>query len=186
VGDPYFPLESNGGYDVGHYRLDLAYDPAARHLDGTAHIIATATQNLSRFDLDLSGLTVRAVQVNSVRATFHRNGQELQITPRAGQGVPARRLEHERSQLPRRPLALQVTGRVERADDDRVAGLDRQRGREVTGEDVHHRTRSGLQMMHRHRTSSAVFARSAKATASSRGQGRMTGEAMHPSGANSK
>ena len=27
IGDPYFPLDGNGGYDVEHYGLDLAYDP---------------------------------------------------------------------------------------------------------------------------------------------------------------
>jgi aminopeptidase N len=84
VGDPYFPLEGNGGYDVGHYTLDLAYDPATHELAGTAHIAARATQNLSRFDLDLSGMTVHTVKVNSVVATFRRSGQELQITPRTG------------------------------------------------------------------------------------------------------
>jgi peptidase M1-like protein len=84
VGDPYFPLEGNGGYDVGHYTLDLTYDPDGHQLAGTAHIAARATQDLSRFDLDLSGMTVRAVKVNSVAATFQRSGQELQITPRTG------------------------------------------------------------------------------------------------------
>src|SRR5690348_9608185 len=61
VGDPYFPLAGNGGYDVGHYDLALAYDPAGHTLTGTASITATATQNLSRFDLDLSGMQVRSV-----------------------------------------------------------------------------------------------------------------------------
>ena len=28
IGDPYFPLDGNGGYDVKHYVLDVAYDPA--------------------------------------------------------------------------------------------------------------------------------------------------------------
>ena len=46
------------------YRLDLAYDPATRRLDGTAVILATATQSLSRFDLDLRGFRVRTVTVN--------------------------------------------------------------------------------------------------------------------------
>ena len=29
LGDPYFPLAGNGGYDAGHYDLRLAYDPGA-------------------------------------------------------------------------------------------------------------------------------------------------------------
>ena len=27
IGDPYFPLDGNGGYDVRHYDLDVTYDP---------------------------------------------------------------------------------------------------------------------------------------------------------------
>jgi aminopeptidase N len=84
VGDPYFPLEGNGGYDVGHYDLALSYDPAQRTLTGTAQITATATQNLSRFDLDLSGMTVHDVTVNNVAAAWNRSGQELRITPKKG------------------------------------------------------------------------------------------------------
>ena len=39
AGDPYFPLQGNGGYDVRDYGLDLRYDPATRRLDGTAAIL---------------------------------------------------------------------------------------------------------------------------------------------------
>ena len=28
IGDPYFPLDGNGGYDVSHYDLNFEYDPA--------------------------------------------------------------------------------------------------------------------------------------------------------------
>lgn len=81
AGDPCFPLQGNGGYDVRDYGLDLRYDPATRRLDGTAAIHATATQSLSRFDLDLRGFTVRSVTVNGRHAAFSRSGQELVITP---------------------------------------------------------------------------------------------------------
>ncbi|HVD27843.1 MAG TPA: M1 family metallopeptidase [Mycobacteriales bacterium] len=81
VGDPYFPLAGNGGYDVRSYGLDLRYDPATRRLAGTAAILATATRSLSRFDLDLRGFTVSSVTVNARRATWTRSGQELVITP---------------------------------------------------------------------------------------------------------
>jgi aminopeptidase N len=84
LGDPFFPLAGNGGYDVGHYRLQLAYDPATRHLDGTATIRATATQNLSRFDLDLRGFQISRLLVDHHPASFSRSGQELVITPRKG------------------------------------------------------------------------------------------------------
>ena len=81
LGDPFFPLAGNGGYDVLHYGLRLAYDPATGILDGSADIAAVATSDLSRFDLDLSGFTVGAVSVDGRPASFTRDGQELQITP---------------------------------------------------------------------------------------------------------
>ncbi len=85
AGDPYFPLSGNGGFDVSHYDLNIRYVPSSRRLDGHAVVSATATQNLSRFDLDLSGLTVAAVSVDGRPAAFTRapEGQELMITPRS-------------------------------------------------------------------------------------------------------
>ncbi|HEV8175961.1 MAG TPA: M1 family metallopeptidase [Actinoplanes sp.] len=84
LGDPFFPLAGNGGYDVSNYSLKLSYDPATRHLDGTATISATATQNLSRFDLDLRGFDISRVAVNARAASYARDGQELVITPQPG------------------------------------------------------------------------------------------------------
>jgi aminopeptidase N len=81
IGDPYFPLEGNGGYDVKHYDLSLSYDPATDRLDAVNEIRARATQSLSSFDLDLQQLTVKRVEVNSRKASFTRDGQELVITP---------------------------------------------------------------------------------------------------------
>jgi hypothetical protein len=84
AGDPYFPLDGNGGYDVEHYLLDLQYDPATDVLAGSATISARATQNLSRFNLDLEGLTIASVRVNDVSAAWTRDGGELVITPSEG------------------------------------------------------------------------------------------------------
>src|SRR6476660_10033308 len=85
AGDPYFPLAGNGVYDVSHYSLSLGYEPASKQLTGTAVITATATQNLSRFDLDLRGFTISKVQVNGSPAAYERAGdQELVITPSSG------------------------------------------------------------------------------------------------------
>jgi aminopeptidase N len=83
LGDPYFPLAGNGGYEVDHYDLNLAYAPKKTRLRGVATIDATATQSLSAFDLDLVGLRVRAVTVGGAPAAFARTGNELQITPAA-------------------------------------------------------------------------------------------------------
>jgi aminopeptidase N len=81
LGDPFFPFAGNGGYDVSNYDLALAYDPPTRHLDGRAVVTARATQDLSRFDLDLRGFEISALTVDGRAARFARDGQELVITP---------------------------------------------------------------------------------------------------------
>ncbi|MES9510417.1 M1 family metallopeptidase [Streptomyces sp. NPDC000609] len=81
VGDRLFPALGNGGYDVGHYGLTLDYVPETNHLKGTAVITARATQDLSRFDLDLSGLRVRTTTVQGAEARVARSGDELIVTP---------------------------------------------------------------------------------------------------------
>src|SRR4029450_284271 len=61
IGDPYFPLDGNGGYDVKHYGLDIKYTPETDVLAGKATIRAKATQNLSAFNLDFADLTMRSI-----------------------------------------------------------------------------------------------------------------------------
>jgi len=84
IGDPYFPLDGNGGYDVQHYLLDVKYTPSTDALVGTATITARATQDLSRFNLDFHGLTVRSITVDGKSATWSRSGDELTVTPKRG------------------------------------------------------------------------------------------------------
>jgi hypothetical protein len=84
AGDPYFPLDGNGGYDVLDYLLDLRYTPQTDVLAGTATITARATQHLSSFNLDLDGLTVRSVTVDGRPAAWSRNDGELTVVPRHG------------------------------------------------------------------------------------------------------
>jgi aminopeptidase N len=84
LGDRYFPKAGNGGYDVGHYGLQLRYTPKSNHLTAEARITATATESLSRFDLDFRHLSISSLRVNGERASFKRRGQELKITPRSG------------------------------------------------------------------------------------------------------
>lgn len=85
-GDPYFPDMGNGGYDVGHYDINLAFDPTTHAIAATTKVTARATQNLSRFDLDFLGpLTISRLTVDGHKASFTRKGaQELVITPRHG------------------------------------------------------------------------------------------------------
>jgi aminopeptidase N len=82
LGDPFFPLAGNGGYDVRHYSLDLDYQRATNQLDARAVIVARATQGLSQFNLDLRGFEISQLRVNGIPARFARDGQELIVTPR--------------------------------------------------------------------------------------------------------
>jgi aminopeptidase N len=89
VGDPYFPLDGNGGIDVGHYDVRDAYDFATGVLSGRTTLRVTATQNLSRFDLDFL-LPVTEVRVDGAVAGFSRHaGHELRIEPQ--RAIPAGR-----------------------------------------------------------------------------------------------
>ncbi|GAA1569949.1 M1 family metallopeptidase [Actinomadura kijaniata] len=84
AGDPYFPLAGNGGYDVRHYDIALTYRPEGRRVAGTTTITATATRDLSRFNLDFVGNRVRSVTVDRAAARHSRRGQELTVTPPRG------------------------------------------------------------------------------------------------------
>ena len=82
AGDPYYPLDGNGGYDVQHYDLAIRYAPATDALAGVVRIRARATQRLSAFNLDLDGLTIRSITVDGRPAKWSRAGTELTVTPR--------------------------------------------------------------------------------------------------------
>ncbi|MGH4024426.1 MAG: M1 family metallopeptidase, partial [Pseudonocardiaceae bacterium] len=80
AGDPYFPRAGNGGYDVTRYDIRFSYQPATDRLEGHTTVVARATQDLSRFNLDLK-LPAGAVVVNGRPATIQQDGGELQVTP---------------------------------------------------------------------------------------------------------
>ncbi|MDQ3764644.1 MAG: M1 family metallopeptidase [Actinomycetota bacterium] len=80
IGDPYFPRDGNGGYDVTGYDIQIRYDPPTDRLEGRTTITARATQNLSRFNLDLM-LPASAVTVDDRPAEIRQDGGELQVTP---------------------------------------------------------------------------------------------------------
>jgi hypothetical protein len=86
VGDPYFPKDGNGGYEVEHYLLQVAYDPETDVLTGVATLEANATQNLSTFNLDFVGLKVRSITVDGQAAKWHRAKDEL-VVDSAGRGI---------------------------------------------------------------------------------------------------
>jgi aminopeptidase N len=89
IGDGYFPLAGNSGYDVLHYALDLELDVDAAALTaGEVAIEALANQSLCAFNLDYRGPAIELVTVDALPATFSRRGGELTVTPAApiGQG----------------------------------------------------------------------------------------------------
>lgn len=63
--------------------MAVRYDPASDQLRGVTTISARANQNLSRFNVDLDGLTVRSITVNGQPARFSRAG-ELRVLPANG------------------------------------------------------------------------------------------------------
>lgn len=86
IGDPYFPKDGNGGYDVEHYDVHVErYELRTTELSGWTEITARATQHLASFQLDLM-LAVDAVTVNGVPAAFakvDKAGHELEVRPRS-------------------------------------------------------------------------------------------------------
>ena len=81
VGDSLYPLLGNAGYDVLHYDIELDVDPAANTLAALTTITALATEDMAAFNLDLAGLDVHDVTVDSVAAEFSRSGSELTVQP---------------------------------------------------------------------------------------------------------
>ncbi|WP_428956019.1 M1 family metallopeptidase [Streptomyces sp. cg35] len=83
LGDPMFPLDGNGGYTVRHYTLDFDWRAPRTPFAAVTTIRATATQALSRFNLDFAGNTLRSVTVDGRPAQTRRDGDELVVTPKS-------------------------------------------------------------------------------------------------------
>ncbi|GAB4580680.1 MAG: M1 family metallopeptidase [Anaerolineales bacterium] len=81
IGDSYAPELGNTGYDVQHYTLQLALDPAQTYVDGAATIEALATlHNLVELSLDFSGFDIEALTVDEQPATYTRDRGKFIIT----------------------------------------------------------------------------------------------------------
>ncbi|MFE9064585.1 M1 family metallopeptidase [Streptomyces violaceusniger] len=81
IGDTLHPGLGNGGYTVRHTDLALRFAEDLKTYTATTTLRGRATHALSRFDLDLTGTTVRSVTVDGREATWTRTGQELRVTP---------------------------------------------------------------------------------------------------------
>ena len=84
IGDPYFPLDGNGGIDVLRYRIHDTYRFTDRHLRGVTRIRLRATQDLKTFNLDFL-LPVNRVTVAGRNAVYDQatRRHELVISPRS-------------------------------------------------------------------------------------------------------
>jgi aminopeptidase N len=82
IGDPYFPLDGNGGIDVRSYDVRDRYHFGSGRLSGRTVVVLRTTQRLRSFDLDFL-LPVSRVRLSTGAATFSRPVRhELQITAR--------------------------------------------------------------------------------------------------------
>ena len=82
IGDPYWPLDGNGGIDVTSYDIRNRYAFEGKRLSGRTTVELTATSDLRSFSLDFL-LDVSKVTVDGERAGYARtdDGHELRITP---------------------------------------------------------------------------------------------------------
>ncbi|GAA1570645.1 M1 family metallopeptidase [Kribbella hippodromi] len=86
--DPYVPTHGNAGYKVESYDLELDYRVNSNRLNGKATITAVATQALSRFSFDLTGLRVSKVSVNGRRPQrFTQRSGKLYVTANVADGA---------------------------------------------------------------------------------------------------
>ena len=90
IGDPYFPLDGNGGINVISYDVHDRYRFDTGQLSGWTALRLRATQALSGFDLDFL-LPVSAVTVEGRRARFDQHRyHELSITRALAAGQTVR------------------------------------------------------------------------------------------------
>ena len=85
--DPYAPGHGNGGYDVQNYSISMLYlksDGIDATIKAVATITAKATQNLSKFSLDLNDLKTTKVTINNKSAKFSTTSSKISITPPQG------------------------------------------------------------------------------------------------------
>lgn len=79
--DEYFPGLGNGGYDVHHYTIVLNVDMDSGDIVAQTTIAATATQDLSSFNLDFSGLDIQEILLDGETIEFSRENRELTLVP---------------------------------------------------------------------------------------------------------
>ena len=83
LGDPLLPQLGNGGYDVGHYKIELDYDPVANTFrSARTTITARATAHLVEFSLDFQDdFEITRVTVGGRDAGFASVAAEPDLSP---------------------------------------------------------------------------------------------------------
>lgn len=81
IGDPYFPLMGNGGYDVLSYDITIDVDMENQQIAGIVIINAISTQALAQFNFDFADLTISTLLVDNAPADFIQADNELIIIP---------------------------------------------------------------------------------------------------------
>ncbi|WP_243057298.1 M1 family metallopeptidase [Nocardioides sp. SR21] len=85
IGDPYFPLDGNGGIDVQSYDVHDRYQFGERRLSGWTRIMLRPTADLAGFNLDLL-LPVQSVRIDGDEVDFEHSGHELEISAPVAEG----------------------------------------------------------------------------------------------------
>ncbi|HWO67233.1 MAG TPA: M1 family metallopeptidase [Umezawaea sp.] len=79
--DPLLPSLGNAGYDATSYDLSYDFRPSTPLMVGTSTMTATASDRLSRLELDFDGGSVAEVRVNGRRAEHRLDAGKLYVTP---------------------------------------------------------------------------------------------------------
>jgi aminopeptidase N len=80
IGDLYIPELGNTGYDVQHYTLRLALDPARVFVDAYVTIEAIATiEDIAQISLDFIGYEIEEVSLDGEPVNFERDERKLVI-----------------------------------------------------------------------------------------------------------
>ncbi|MBK8903405.1 MAG: M1 family metallopeptidase [Anaerolineaceae bacterium] len=82
IGDPYAPKLGNAGYDVTHYTLIMALDPAVENIDATVEIrgVVTAAE-LAALSLDFVGFEVTEALLDGQPVAFAHENDKLILFP---------------------------------------------------------------------------------------------------------
>ena len=82
LGDPFFKLAGNGGYDVGHYGLALDYEPRPASSTGRRSSRRAPRSRSRASTWTCAASTSACCWSTAARPRYRRAGQELIVTPR--------------------------------------------------------------------------------------------------------